>query len=96
MASRASSLPCRIVGLAYGDGLFESIAVRRGRAPLLDWHLARLQRGCERLRLPCPTAELLAQLTAFIAEQQDGVVKLILTRVSASVAMRCLIPASQH
>ena len=67
-------------GLAYGDGLFESIAVRRGRAPLLDWHLARLQRGCERLRLPCPTAERLAQLTAFIAEQQDGVVKLILTR----------------
>lgn len=40
--------------LAYGDGLFESIAILHGQMPLLPLHWARLQMGCTRLKLPVP------------------------------------------
>ncbi len=33
---------------------FETIGVRGGRAPLLDWQLARLQQGCARLAIALP------------------------------------------
>ena len=38
-------------GLAYGDGLFETIRIAKGEAPLLDWHLERFKYGIERLGL---------------------------------------------
>ena len=38
-------LSVRDRGLAYGDGLFETIAVRGGRIPLLARHMARLADG---------------------------------------------------
>ena len=38
-------LSVRDRGLAYGDGLFETIAVQRGQPRLLARHLARLQQG---------------------------------------------------
>ncbi|MEX0448319.1 aminodeoxychorismate lyase [Spiribacter sp. 221] len=38
-------------GLAYGDGVFETIAVVDGQPRLLPAHLRRLQRGCQRLGL---------------------------------------------
>ena len=39
---------------AYGDGLFESIAIRMGEIRFWDTHLSRLQSGCERLGIDCP------------------------------------------
>lgn len=45
-------LSVRDRGLAYGDGLFETIAVRGGRIPLLARHMARLAEGCRRLSIP--------------------------------------------
>ena len=38
-------------GLAYGDGLFETMRVHRGTVPWWDAHWSRLQRGAQRLRL---------------------------------------------
>jgi len=38
----------------YGDGLFETIAVRHGKARLVDLHMERLARGCERLEIEMP------------------------------------------
>jgi 4-amino-4-deoxychorismate lyase len=72
-------------GLAYGDGLFETIALRNGRAPLLDLHLARLREGAARLRLALDTQRVQDDLArAFAVATQrtggDGVVKLIVTR----------------
>jgi 4-amino-4-deoxychorismate lyase len=47
---------------AYGDGLFETIAIRDGKPRLWSAHLARLQTGCMRLGLECPSSELLLEL----------------------------------
>lgn len=43
----------------YGDGLFETIAVRDGAARLLDWHIERMQTGCRRLGIAAIAGERL-------------------------------------
>ena len=43
-------------GLLLGDGLFETILVLGGAAPLLDRHLARLAASARRLSIEMPTA----------------------------------------
>jgi 4-amino-4-deoxychorismate lyase len=68
-------------GLAYGDGLFETIALRDGQ--LLSWaaHLARLDRGCAVLGLPVPDqAQLLHEVNQVAAGRSRGIVKVLLTR----------------
>jgi 4-amino-4-deoxychorismate lyase len=67
-------------GLQYGDGLFETIAVRDGRARFLDWHLERLAEGGRRLALPLPEVALLKNEIERAWPQGRAVVKLILTR----------------
>lgn len=67
-------------GLAYGDGLFETIAVRGGRPSLLDGHLARLALGCQRLLIEVDSALLREEIERFASQLGGGVVKLILTR----------------
>jgi 4-amino-4-deoxychorismate lyase len=71
-------------GLAYGDGLFETMRVHRGTVPWWDAHWSRLQRGAQRLRLRLPDAgrvrEEAAALFAGDPPAGDGVLKLIVTR----------------
>ncbi len=67
-------------GLAYGDGLFETIRVVGGRARLLDRHLQRLTVGCQRLAIPVDTVELRNELTRFCQALGQGIAKLIVTR----------------
>jgi 4-amino-4-deoxychorismate lyase len=68
-------------GLAYGDGLFETIRFVRGAAPLWERHVARLREGCGRLGLPMPDPSLLAAEALQVAQgMPDAVVKLVLTR----------------
>lgn len=43
-------------GLLLGDGLFETVLVVGGEAPLLDRHLARMRRSADALGLPLPDA----------------------------------------
>ncbi|PYC24624.1 aminodeoxychorismate lyase [Aquipseudomonas alcaligenes] len=76
----ATELPLSDRGLAYGDGLFETIAVRRGRAVLLPRHLARLAEGLRRLAIDLDLVALEAELRAFFAELGEGVAKLLVTR----------------
>jgi len=76
----ADLLPVTDRGLAYGDGLFETIAVRHGRIALLERHLQRLGEGARRLLLPLDLAQVRAELLAFAGELGDGVAKLIVTR----------------
>lgn len=67
-------------GLAYGDGLFETIKVKAGQAVLLERHLARLQEGCQRLTIPCDMPLLRSELSTFMQQLGEGVCKLIVTR----------------
>jgi 4-amino-4-deoxychorismate lyase len=41
-------------GLQYGDGLFETIAIRNGAPRLWDKHMARLRRGCDVIGIEMP------------------------------------------
>ena len=76
----ADTLPLKDRGLAYGDGLFETIAVKARQPVLLDRHLQRLDEGCRRLALTVDQALIRHELLAYAAALGDGVLKLILTR----------------
>jgi 4-amino-4-deoxychorismate lyase len=68
-------------GLQYGDGLFETIAVRAGRPCLWRAHLERLATGAARLGIPMPPETLLREETRrLLAGEDAATVKLILTR----------------
>ena len=70
-------------GLQYGDGLFETVAVWRGRPLLWERHLARLAAGCRRLGLPLPgPASLAEEARRLCAGVGRGVLKVVLTRGS--------------
>jgi len=43
----------------YGDGLFETVAIRQGQPRLWGYHVERLERGCEKLRLLKPDGDAL-------------------------------------
>lgn len=73
-------------GLAYGDGVFETLLLDAGEPVWWDAHLARLQRGCEALGIVCPEAGLLREEAARAAQGiARGVLKLTVTR---GVSMR--------
>lgn len=67
-------------GLAYGDGIFETIRVWRGAAVLWREHLARLRRGARRFGIATDWAQLESLARVHASGIDDGVLKLILTR----------------
>ncbi|WP_348760809.1 aminodeoxychorismate lyase [uncultured Salinisphaera sp.] len=70
-------------GLAYGDGVFRTLAIDDGRIVAWAFQYARLAHDCERLAIECPPAEtLLAELRGLIAAGQHGVAKIMVTRGS--------------
>jgi len=92
--SAQDSLSARDRGLAYGDGLFETIAVRNGKPQLLDLHWQRLEKGCVRLKIPFPGIPALMDdierliLHARQAQKSTGVIKVIVTRGSGGRGYR--------
>ena len=76
-------LPADDRGLAYGDGLFETVWIEMGRPRLWPLHRARLEIGCARLGLPCPDpAILLDEMRQLTSDLPQAVVRLSLTRGS--------------
>lgn len=71
-------------GLQYGDGLFETIACRRGVARFLAWHLERLALGCERLRIPVQLSDIRDEVRMLAREVDSAIIKVMLTRGSAT------------
>lgn len=68
-------------GLAYGDGLFETMAAEDGVIRWFDLHLDRLEEGCRRLEIPPPSRSLLTtEIGAHCPKKGRAVVKLIVTR----------------
>lgn len=69
-------------GLAYGDGVFETMRVHAGAPVWWDAHVARLASGAARLGFASPDAAWLrAEVDALLAGQgAPAVLKLVLTR----------------
>ena len=67
-------------GLLYGDGVFETILCQAGQPILLPGHIQRLQNGCQRLRLPNQDIATVLSEIQQVAQQDDCIVKVIVTR----------------
>lgn len=68
-------------GLAYGDGLFETIRFVYGDAPLWSRHMHRLLTSCERLHMPAPDPKQLHQeAQQAVGNQREAVVRITVTR----------------
>nr|WP_183422792.1 aminodeoxychorismate lyase [Luteibacter sp. Sphag1AF] len=77
----AAEVSARDRGLLYGDGLFETIRVVRGAAPLWHRHEQRLIEGCRRLRIPCPdVGEVRDALKTLVGGWDDATARLTVTR----------------
>jgi 4-amino-4-deoxychorismate lyase len=81
-----ATLPIDDRGLQYGDGLFETLLLRRGHPRFLEEHLARLRLGCTRLGIHfAAMAELRADVASFAGIAPSlAILKIIVTRGSAT------------
>ncbi len=76
-------------GLLYGDGLFETLAVRSGTPLRWERHLQRLLLGCERLSIPDPdVTALTVEALRLCNDRTHAVLKLIVTRGSGGRGYR--------
>ena len=85
-SGKDGGLPATDRGLAYGDGLFETIRVDGSNAPLLPRHLDRLARDAQRLGIEVSRHEL-AEIAASAVEdgadargENTWILKLVVTR----------------
>ena len=69
-------------GLMLGDGIFETIAVREGKAIWLEEHLARLQQAANELGLNHDVSAIRVALTSLLAKSNSPreVLRLTMTR----------------
>ena len=67
-------------GLAYGDGLFETMRAHRGDVPWWDRHWSRLRQGATVLGLALPDEARARAELAGLLDGRDGVAKLLVTR----------------
>jgi 4-amino-4-deoxychorismate lyase len=70
-------------GLAYGDGVFETLLVHEGQPVWWHEHWQRLLRGAQALGLPLPDqVQVRRECENLLAETPGAVLKIILTRGS--------------
>lgn len=70
-------------GLQYGDGVFETMAVRNGKIHLWEDHWQRLKLGCEKLFISIPKKDLIEGEIRQLCQDNNEplfIIKLILTR----------------
>ena len=85
----ADQLPVADRGFQYGDGLFETIALREGQARFLDDHLSRLEAGLRRLAIPAGAAAVAAaEVERLASGVVFGIAKIIVTRGSGQRGYR--------
>jgi 4-amino-4-deoxychorismate lyase len=81
----------------YGDGLFETVAVRKGQPCLWRYHLDRLLEGCDRLALPRPDTAQLEDIVRNAANGHDTIgLKLYWTAGRSARGYRRHPPLSPH
>ncbi len=77
-------------GLAYGDGLFETMRVIDGRIRFIESHMQRLERGCDRLGIAMPDPTTLApRLQSKAGAGRCDWVKMIVTRGEGGRGYAC-------
>ncbi|MEM9102203.1 MAG: aminodeoxychorismate lyase [Pseudomonadota bacterium] len=68
-------------GLLYGDGLFTTLAVKRGKPILLDRHLARLETDSKKLRLSLDLSLVIEEIHLLLKGfYEDAVLRITVTR----------------
>jgi branched-chain amino acid aminotransferase len=82
MRAGEAMIPAGDDGLIRGDGAFDAFPVRDGRPFARAAHLDRLERSCAALMLPCPRAQIEADIDLLLTRAPGGytVVRVVLTR----------------
>lgn len=79
----SESISVRDRGLMYGDGVFRTFRLHRGKPVLWLRQYAKLAADCEVLRLVCPAADVLGRdLVAVAMRFPDCVIRIVITRGS--------------
>ncbi len=78
----SSSIEVTDRGLQFGDGVFETIRIERGRLVWWQQHMSRLLEGCRRLHFTTlPDVEVLLKEAVQLSENcMQGALKIIITR----------------
>jgi len=72
-------------GLLYGDGVFETIAIRGRRIALWHEHIQRLQYACKTLQISCPDEALLKEeITQLINQLEHNISANFIVRVTVT------------
>ncbi len=67
-------------GLSYGDGIFTTAKILDGQVELLDLHIQRLQKSCQKLAIASPDFEKIEQELIDVAKRyQLAVIKVVIT-----------------
>jgi 4-amino-4-deoxychorismate lyase len=95
-ARRVEGLPDHDRGLAYGDGLFETMRAHGGEVPWWSRHWQRLARGGQALRLTLPEQDRVQAEAKELLDGGDGVLKLIVTRGAGGRGYAPPVAAEPH
>ena len=75
------SIPVNDRAFNYGDGLFETILVNKGKPLFLKEHLIRLKSGCKKLRIESPSQRLIEEsINKSIGNTKKCIIKIIYSR----------------
>ena len=70
-------------GLAYGDGLFETMRFNLRTIPLLDFHLERLNKGLNKLQLNTFDKKIIEEVLAEVSlKTEQAIIKLFVFRAN--------------
>lgn len=69
---------------AFGDGVFETLLICNGKVPLWPEHCQRLQRGCDRLKIPLDIRRLNRYVSQGLARLQSLHVTEAILKVTVS------------
>lgn len=83
-------------GLAYGDGLFETMRAHRGGVHWWDAHWLRLERGARVIGLPLPDQARVQRECDALLDGGSGVLKLLVTRGAGGRGYAPPAPAVPH
>lgn len=86
-------IPANDGSIAFGQGIFETLAVYKGEVFALEPHLERLKAGAERLKLSIPSPEAISEQIGKISEANQLKIA-SLARLRITVTPSCVLLTS--